>query len=216
MNAAARELADLPFADALEPFTDEVERGDDVDLALFDGVEIGGVDLGNVRFTECAFVNVEFGSGTCRKARFNDVWMQATRFVGSGFADSVWLDATITSGALSGVQAYGSDWRRVVFRGCKLDSVNFRSSTMIDVTFEDCTLVDVDFGSVTFNRVRFPGTTLRRARFPQASMTEVDFRGAAELEITDGIGSLDGATIDSGQLIDLAPALAAHVGLTVD
>lgn len=139
---AARELADLPFAAALESFTDDVERGDDIDLALFDGVAMADVDLGNVSFTECAFMNVEFGSGGCRKARFNDVWLQASRFVGTEVVESVWLDATIVSGALSGVQAFSSDWRRVLFRGCKLDSVNFRSSTLIDVTFEDCTLID--------------------------------------------------------------------------
>lgn len=213
--ARVRELSDLAFAAALEPFTDEVERGDDLDLALFEDMTIGDVDLGNVTFTESAFLNVEFGSGRCRKARFNDVWMHGVRFVGPDFAESVWIDAEIASGALSGVQAFSSNWRRVVVRGCKLDSVNLRSSELIDVTFEDCTLLDVDFGGANLNQVTFPGTTLRRARFPQASMTKVDFRDASELEIAEGFGSLAGATINHAQLIDLAPNLAAHAGLIV-
>ncbi|HLK41714.1 MAG TPA: pentapeptide repeat-containing protein, partial [Thermoleophilia bacterium] len=37
----------------------------------------------------------------------------------------------------------------------------------------------------------------------------------AQLEISGGFDGLRGAVIDSGQLVDLAPALAAALGITV-
>jgi uncharacterized protein YjbI with pentapeptide repeats len=104
--------------------------------------------------------------------------------------------------------------RRVTFRDCKLDSVNFRSGTLTDVTFENCLLLDAEFGGATLRRVTFVGCTLTRADFAKVSCTDVDLRGAA-LGITAGYESLRGATIDSSQLIALAPLLARHLGITV-
>jgi uncharacterized protein YjbI with pentapeptide repeats len=104
--------------------------------------------------------------------------------------------------------------RRVTFRDCKLDSVNFRSGTFSDVRFENCLLRDTQFGGATLLRVSFGGCTLIRADFARVSCTDVDLRGAA-LGITAGYESLRGATIDSVQLVALAPLLAGHLGITV-
>jgi len=102
----------------------------------------------------------------------------------------------------------------VVFTAGKLDSVNFRSAVLTDVTFEDCVLRDADFGGATLLRVSFAGCTLAGADFTKADCTEVDLRGA-RLGITAGYESLRGVTIDSGQLVTLAPYLARHLGITV-
>jgi uncharacterized protein YjbI with pentapeptide repeats len=104
--------------------------------------------------------------------------------------------------------------RRVTFHGCKLDSVNFRGGTLTEVTFEDCLLRDAEFGGATLQRVSFGGCTLARADFAKASCAEVDLRGAG-LGISGGYESLGGTTIDSGQLVALAPLLARHLGITV-
>jgi uncharacterized protein YjbI with pentapeptide repeats len=93
--------------------------------------------------------------------------------------------------------------------------VNFRNAVLTDVTFEDCVLRDADFGSATLLRVSFAGCTLTGADFTKVSCTEVDLRGAS-LGITAGFDALRGATIDSVQLVTLAPYLARHLGITVD
>ncbi len=129
-------------------------------------------------------------------------------------AETGWQDVTLTGCALAGVQAFSASMRRVTFRNCKLDSVNLRSAALTDVTFEDCLLPDADFGGATLLRVSFGGCTLARADFAKVRCTEVDLRGAA-LGITAGYESLRGATIDSGQLIELAPLLARHLGIVV-
>jgi uncharacterized protein YjbI with pentapeptide repeats len=92
--------------------------------------------------------------------------------------------------------------------------VNFRESVLTDVTFEDCVLADVDFGGATLLRVSFAGCALTGADFTKATCTEVDLRGA-QLGITAGYESLHGVTIDSVQLVTLAPYLARHLGITV-
>jgi uncharacterized protein YjbI with pentapeptide repeats len=85
---------------------------------------------------------------------------------------------------------------------------------LTDVTFEDCVLRDSDFGGAKLTRVRFPGCTLTGASFTNASCSSVDLRGAS-LGITAGLDALRGATIDSLQLMALAPLLAHHLGIIV-
>jgi uncharacterized protein YjbI with pentapeptide repeats len=112
------------------------------------------------------------------------------------------------------VQVFTASLRRVTFRDCKLDSVNFRSGKLLDVQFENCLLRDAEFGGATLQRVSFAGCTLTRADFSRVTCTKVDLRGA-ELGITAGYESLRGATIDSVQLVALAPLLAHHLGITI-
>ncbi|MGW4092934.1 hypothetical protein [Nocardia sp. NPDC004750] len=46
-------------------------------------------------------------------------------------------------------------------------------------------------------------------------LTALDLRGATALDVADGLDSLRGATISSPQLMDLAPAFARSIGITV-
>lgn len=216
MAADARELSDLPYYQHLAAHSGELEPGGEYDVAHFADEEFDDLEVGNVTFTECAFSGTIFSGGTFRGAKFNDVWLHNVRVVGSSLAESRWLDAEIRDGAWSGVEQFSASLRRVVFAGCKLDSVNFRAAVFDDVTFDHCTLLDVDFSGAHMSTVRFPGSAVRGARFREASMSDVDFRGASELGVHDGFQSLSGAVIDSGQLIEIAPALASALGITVN
>jgi uncharacterized protein YjbI with pentapeptide repeats len=76
-------------------------------------------------------------------------------------------------------------------------------------------LRDVDFGEAKLDGVTFAGSRLERARFGRATLKKADFRGAVTIDLADGYESLSGAVIDTGQLLDLAPALAQALGITV-
>lgn len=214
--AVAEQLSDLPYADVLVSHSGPLDPGGQYDGAWFDSDRFDDRDLGNVKFLECAFTSVTFSGGQLRRARFNDVWVRGGRIVGTDLAESVWLDSTLLSSALSGVEAYGSQFRRVTFARCKLDSVNLRAAVLDEVTFEDCDLADVDLGAATLTSVRFPGTELRGLRLPHVTLKQVDFRGATSLDIADGYDSLRNAVISSGQLIEIGPGLAAAHGIVVD
>jgi uncharacterized protein YjbI with pentapeptide repeats len=199
-----------------EPFDrheGELEQGDDYERVLFDGAVFDDAAAGNCHFLDCSFAGVSFGGGRLRKSRFTGVAMRDTRFVAVELSETGWQDAVLTGCALAGVQAFSAVMRRVTFRDCKLDSVNFRTGTLADVSFENCLLRDVDLGGATLERVSFPGSTLG-ADFTKAACTDVDLRGAV-LGITAGYDALRGATIDSVQLVALAPLLARHLGITV-
>jgi uncharacterized protein YjbI with pentapeptide repeats len=84
-----------------------------------------------------------------------------------------------------------------------------------EVTFEDCVLRDVDFGGAKLTDVSFPGSSLERLRLGQATLKNMDLRGAVKLDLADGYDSLRGAIIGTDQLLELAPALASTLGITV-
>ncbi|MER7504383.1 pentapeptide repeat-containing protein [Nonomuraea pusilla] len=167
------------------------------------------------RFGESAFSSVTFTGGRYQRSRFDDVWLQAVRVVGSGLAETTWLDGEVRDSVLAGAQLYGAQLHRTLFHRCKFDSVNLRTATLRHVTFVDCLLRDVDFGGATLTGVSFPGSTLDRARFDKATLSGVDLRRAEGLGVASGLEDLKGATISPAQLLDLAPALARVVGLTV-
>lgn len=116
---------------------------------------------------------------------------------------------------LGGVQLHGAVLERVVFRGGKIDYLNLRKARLKDVVFDGCVLVEADFAGAVLERVEFRGCALRGADFTGARMADVDLRGAAELDIARGVEALSGAVISPPQLFDLAPALAAQLGIRV-
>jgi uncharacterized protein YjbI with pentapeptide repeats len=63
--------------------------------------------------------------------------------------------------------------------------------------------------------VTFPGSRIEQARFGRATLKNADLRGALTIDLADGYESLRGAVISPAQLLDLAPALAQTLGLTV-
>jgi uncharacterized protein YjbI with pentapeptide repeats len=215
MTKIPQDVADLPFAHALDPGPRPLTRDTDYDLCHFEGSEEREADVGSSRFTECAFENVQFDQLRLRRAKFTDVWWRGARVLSADFAESEWLDATVLSSAFAGVQAFETQLRRVVFQRCKLDAVNLRGALLQEVVFEDCILRDVDFTGARMMQVRFPGSALRSAKFAKAKLAKVDFRDATMLEVVDGYHNLRGGIVDSSQAVELAADLAAALGISV-
>ena len=207
-------LADLPYADSLTLHQGDLSAGENYEGVHFDGLVLDAPQAPGSQYLECAFTQVTITDGQLRRARFNDVWLRGVRLTATELSDSTWIDATIIGSAAAGMIAHGSRLRQVTFRGCKLHGVNFRAATLTGVTFEDCLLREVDFGGATLRQCQFPGSELREADFSQVTLDKVDLRGA-ELGIVITPGALSGATITPAQLIQLAPLLAEHAGITV-
>ncbi|GAA1279507.1 MULTISPECIES: pentapeptide repeat-containing protein [Streptomyces] len=210
-----RELARLPYAHRLTPFTGAMEREGTYEWLHFDGCVLEDVDGGSSGFTESAFSAVTLTRGRYRRSQFDDVWLNTVRMVGTDLAETTWMDSECGDVVLAGTELSGSHMNRVAFYNCKFDSVNARMAKLRNVSFVDCLLRDVDFGGAVLTNITFPGSTLDRAHFDNAKMTKVDLREAAGLSIASGLEALKGATISTHQLLDLAPALAQVLGLTV-
>ncbi|HEY2505475.1 MAG TPA: pentapeptide repeat-containing protein [Streptosporangiaceae bacterium] len=208
------ELADLPFATALERHDGPLEPSGEYDCALFDAVEFDQPKAPNAHFLECAFRQVSIDGGAMPRARLRDVWLRDVRMTATGLAESTWLEATVLGSSLAGVQIFGAELRQVTFRGCKLDSVNFRAARLTEVIFDSCVLRDVDFAGATLTRCSFPGSELTRADFTKVTLDATDLRGA-QLGLIIDTGSLRGGIISSGQLAVVAPVLAETIGIVV-
>ena len=209
-----RELADLPFAAALEPHPGPLAPAELYDCAHFDRLDLDAPDATGSRFLECAFTGVSVQGGQLRGAQFTDVWLRDVRLIAADIAESTWLNCTVTDSAAAGVQAFGTRLRGVSFHGCKLDSVNLRDAALTEVTFDGCVLRDVDFGGAALTKVAFPGCKLITTSFARVTLDVVDLRGA-ELGITVDPACLRGAIVTTAQLLDMAPLLAESIGIVV-
>ncbi|WP_062981980.1 pentapeptide repeat-containing protein [Nocardia anaemiae] len=209
------ELEDLPYARYLTRLEDDLEPEGDYDCVHITGADIDDIDAGNSRFSETVFTALAINRGSLRFSRFTDVWQRNVRWVGTDLSDTSWQDVELIAGARSGVDAGGANLRRVRFEGCKFDSVNFRKSKLREVQFVDCVLRHADFGDAELTKLTFPGTTVEGLLLNRARLKQVDLRGAAHLNVAEGLEALRGATITPLQLLDLAPEFAKAIGITV-
>jgi uncharacterized protein YjbI with pentapeptide repeats len=211
----ARELAQLPWAASLQPFRGELRGHGEYDGEHLDRVTLDEPNGASARFIECAFTGVTMTGGELRRARLSDVWVQDSQFIATGLAETSWLDVTLAGTQIAGSEAFGSQLRRVTFRGCKIDSVNFREAELTDVAFEGCLLRSADFGSARLTRVSFADCRLDQADLSKVTLDQVDLRGA-ELGLIITPESLRGAIVTTAQLYALAPVIAETLGITVD
>ncbi|MEU1207993.1 pentapeptide repeat-containing protein [Nocardia sp. NPDC005825] len=209
-----RELSDLPFAPFLEPRTDATDEGA-YECAHFDRLELDEPDVRNAVFTECAISATTVTGGAFRHARFNDVWVQGSRWIRTDLSETSWMDAEFVVDAFSGIEAFGATMRRVTFHNCKFESVNLRGAELRDVSFVDCVLRHVDISEAELTSVSFPGSEIEGLSLRRARLTNVDLREARSIDIADGIESLSGALVTRTQLLDLTPAFAHTLGVIV-
>jgi uncharacterized protein YjbI with pentapeptide repeats len=209
-----QEVADLPFAAALEPHEGGLAGSADYDGVHFDHLSLDEPHAPSSRFIECVFTGVSLQGGQLQRARFSDVLLRDVRLVATGLGETQWTDVAVADSIAAGAELYGAKLRRVTFRRCKLDSVNFRGASLTEVNFADCELLDVDFASAALTRVAFAASRLTRTDFSKVTMNATDLRGA-ELGIIIDSGSLRGATISTAQLVSIAPVLAQTMGITV-
>ncbi|MET8555658.1 pentapeptide repeat-containing protein [Streptomyces sp. NPDC004959] len=186
----------------------------------YDGVEWRGdtldeADGGGASFLDCVLRDCALGGTRLTRARFVDSRLEAVRGVGTRLAEATLRDVEVIDARLGGTQAHGAVLERVVVRGGKLDYLNLRGAKLKDVVFEACVLVEPDFGGASLERVAFVDCVVKGADFNKVTLKDVDLRQAAELGVAAGIGGLRGAAISPDQLIDLAPALAAELGMRV-
>ncbi|MET8769314.1 pentapeptide repeat-containing protein [Streptomyces sp. NPDC004658] len=200
----------------LESWTEgELEPDGDYDGRDFRDRDLSGQDGVGARFMDCALTGCAVDETALGRARVLDSVLTGLRGVGTGLAEATLRDVELVDARLGGTQLHGAVLERVVIRGGKIDYLNLREARLRDVVFESCVLVEPDFAGARLERVEFADCAVKGADFGGATLTDVDLRGAAPLEITRGLDRLSGAVISTGQLLDLAPVLAAAMGIRV-
>ncbi|MFJ8083413.1 pentapeptide repeat-containing protein [Streptomyces sp. NPDC096205] len=187
----------------------------------YDGLELKEADLAGqdgagARFMDCALTGCALDETRLHHARFLDSVLTDVRGVGTDLAEATLRDVELLGARLGGTQLHGAVLERVVVRGGKLDFLNFRAARLKDVVFDGCVLIEPDFAGAHLERVEFLDCALKEADLTSATLKDVDLRGAAPLEIARGVDRLSGAVISPAQLLDLAPVLAAELGVRVE
>ncbi|TPQ19309.1 pentapeptide repeat-containing protein [Streptomyces sporangiiformans] len=194
----------------------ELEPDGDYDGLEFREADFVGQDGGGARFMDCALTGCALDETRLHRARLLDSVLTGMRGVGTDLGEATLRDVEMVDARLGGVQLHGSALERVVIRGGKIDYLNLRKARLKDVVFEGCVLVEPDFGGARLERVEFVDCVLKGADFSAVTLVDVDLRAAAEVDIARGVDRLAGAVISPAQLLDLAPVLAAAMGVRVE
>jgi uncharacterized protein YjbI with pentapeptide repeats len=203
-----------PREDTLDLFTDHLEPEGDYDRLLLDARDLVGADAESARFIECLLRGCDLDQAVLDHAHVVDTTITESRAGVLRARSGTWRDVTVRDCRFGAVEVFGSSWDRVTIEGGKLDYLNLRDARVQDLRFVGCTIGDLDLAGARVRQMSFEGCRVGRLDVTRAQLGAVDLRGA-ELAGLDGTAGLKGATISPQQLLDLAGALAEHLGVTV-
>ncbi|MBO0896870.1 pentapeptide repeat-containing protein [Arthrobacter sp. zg-ZUI10] len=181
----------------------------------FDGVSFDGADLQGSTFLECEFSAVTMTDTALRGARFLECRSSGLYAPVFRAPRSTFRDVVLEGSRLGSAELYDNGWNSVHVDGGKLDYVNLRNSKLTDVLFTGCTIEELDLDGVHATRTAFRDCRIGALSLTGAVLQDVDLR-STELRSITYLAGLHGATIDDGQLMMLAPLLAANIGLRVE
>jgi uncharacterized protein YjbI with pentapeptide repeats len=207
-------VADVTLPDLRPAATTTLEPDDRYDGVHFDGVPFGDVAADEAELLDCRLSGCTVDDGRMRRARLSTCVLDDVRISALDVADSAWDGVAVRHSRFGALVAHGATLERVTFDHVRLDYVNLRQASLERVQFLDCRIGELDFGTATLTDVRFQGCEVERLLIGGATLADVDLRGV-ELTALEGVGGLTGARISEGQLSQLAPALAAHLGILV-
>ena len=194
---------------------DELAAGEMVeDLDLVDA-DLSGGDLSALTLLSCRFSEV-FANDTdlaaarlvdCRLERLSATYLHSPR--------STWRTVELVDSRIGAWELYDADVESVLIEDCRLGFTNLAGTAVRDLLIRATRIDELDLSGVDAQRVRFEDCRVGTLRLHGGSLSDVDLRGL-EMTVVNGVGSLAGATISSGQLSELAPLLAQHLGLRVE
>ncbi len=199
LDAVPGDLEAAGASDALRVAGD-VARGRDLRGArflevLWDAAELEGADFAGARFVENRFQDLSCTSFPATSSQWRDVEVIGSRF------GAVALDR--------------ADLQSVRWANAKIGYLNLRYAAGRDMVFTDCQIEECDLAFAGLRRVQLQRCRIGRLTLSSAVLEDVDLRGA-DIERIAGIEGLAGSIVTEVQLWDLAPALAEHLGITVE
>ena len=194
---------------------DELTAGEMVeDLELVEA-DLSGGDLSALTLLSCRFSEV-FANDTdlatarlvdCRLERLSATYLHSPR--------STWRTVELVDSRIGAWELYDADVESVLIEDCRLGFANLAGTAVRDLLIRATRIDELDLSGIDAQRVRFEDCRVGTLRLHGGSLSDIDLRGL-EMTVVNGVGSLAGATISSGQLSELAPLLAQHLGLRVE
>ena len=181
---------------------------------LITSEDITGLQVKGFSTSEVSFDKVIMSGTKFEKAGLADVILSGCDLIATSFSDTSWQRVHIKGSRCSGLQLQMGILKDITFTDCKLNLANFRFAKLTNVLFDNCVLDEADFYAAQLMNIQFKNCTLIKTQFSGSKLKAVDLRSSDMFNVL-GIGSLGGATIDSTQLMALAPLLAAEFKIKV-
>ncbi len=186
----------------------------DYDEVLFDHSDLSGQTADSASFLDCEFVGCRSDDLRARRARIMDTSVTDLQATAVDLSESVWRDCTLTGGRIGALVLTGAHLTRVRIRAVKVDFLNVRGATVQDVSLADCVVGELTAATGQLSDVTLAGSRFGEIDVNGSTLRNVDISRAAVDRIS-GLEHLRGAVISPGQLLDLAPSIADHLGITV-
>jgi uncharacterized protein YjbI with pentapeptide repeats len=185
------------------------------EAVLFDGADVRAATAEHVELTDVWLQSVDARDATLPRIAARDTLVADCDLSNSRWpgASLVWVD--LVACRATGFDLTEATLRHVTFRDCKLDLALFRFMRTESVSFVDCILTGADFSGATLAGAVFDSCDLSGVDLSFADLDRADLR-TSRFDSVRGVGSLRGATIGAAQLVTLAPALAAELGIRVE
>ena len=193
---------------------DQLEPQRDYEALEFVDRDFTGQDASDARFLECRLQRCCLDGVSMRRTRVVESVLAECHGASVDLADSAWRDSGISGGRLGAVTLAGATWTGVRVHGSKLGFVNLAGARLEDVVFEGCEIGGLDIRAARLRSVSLLDCAIDELNVAGATLSAVDLSGARMRSLI-GVESLRGAIISPDQLQDLAPLLAAELGIEV-
>ncbi len=118
----------------------------------------------------------------------------------------------ISGGRIGTLDLADADLDEVELRGVRIDYLSLAAARISDVLIADCTVVTLDLPHASVDRLAFADARADEVDVRGLRAENLDLRGLEALSYTDP-AALRGATLSLRQAEQLAPALAAALGI---
>jgi uncharacterized protein YjbI with pentapeptide repeats len=173
---------------------DQHARGVSFDTVLLTAVDLSGSALEHLRVADAELRDCNLANVRARQARIANAVFGGCRMTGVDLGEAVVRDVTL--------------------RGCRIDLASFSAARMERVSFEECVLEQTDFLEARLDGVRFHACALAGADLRGARLDRCELRGN-QMDGVQGVASLRGAAMEWGDIVGMAGAFAAALGVEV-
>ena len=164
---------------------DELAAGEMVEDLELVEADLSGGDLSALTLLSCRFSEVFANDTDLAAARLVDCRLERLSATYLHSPRSTWRTVELVDSRIGAWELYDADVESLLMEDCRLGFTNLAGTTVRDLLIRATRIDELDLSGIDSQRVRF------------------------------GVGSLAGATVSSGQLSELAPLLAQHLGLRV-
>lgn len=173
----------------------------------------GTVDLAYATLEQCA-VRADADAVDLTGATVIDIDMSGARIASLRLRDAGVRRMRISGGRIGTLDLSEARISELDLRDVRIDYLNLGASKVTDLEVSECTIRTIDMPRAELTRVRFTSTSTEEVDSRGMRAKDLDLRGLDAVAFLDA-NSLRGATLTSFQVQQLAPVIAAGIGIQI-